>query len=567
MPQQVTLRFPPAASPADLPEAELRFAAARQLGLAPGALAALAVRKISFDARPRHMSWQVVAEVWAAGELLPPAPDWSPQPSAPPPPDAAHVVVIGGGPAGLFCALDLLRAGLRVTLLERGKEVQARRRDLAAIQRGEPADLDSNYCFGEGGAGTFSDGKLYTRSGTREEVRAVLEELVRHGAPAEILVSWRPHIGSNRLPKVVETLRETLQRGGAVLRFQTRAVRLESAAGRVRAVHTAAGERLAADAVVLATGHSALDALDLAQEAGALLEAKGFAMGVRIEHPQAWLDRHQYHGARDFAALPPAFYELSTESGGSGVYSFCMCPGGWIVPSMVDDRGLVVNGMSLSKRDSPYANSGLVVAITPEDWCGARGGRWGWPELLRRAASLSAEPLLAAAASGRLPERPGEDPRFGLRIQRALEVVAAAAGGGGHRAPAQRADLFLAGSSALTPPLPSSYHPGLTAADLGQVLPRGMVTRLRGALAEFQRRIPGFAGEQGQLVGVETRTSSPVRIARSAATLESPGVAGLLPCGEGAGFAGGIVSAILDGRRIAAAAARYVGQPALSRSG
>lgn len=553
MPLQAVLTLPPAHPVEELAEAELRFAAARRLERPPADVAAVRIRRISFDARPRHMSWQVAVDVWLAGEAAPAQPDWRPPQIAPPPAGAPRAVVIGAGPAGLFCALDLLRSGVNVTLLERGKDVQARRRDIAAIQHGETADPDSNYCFGEGGAGAYSDGKLYARSGTREEVRGVLETLVQHGAPPEILVSWRPHIGSNRLPAVVEALRESLRGGGGVLRFETRAIRIESDGGRVCAVLTAGGERIAADAVVLAAGHSALDAVRMAGAAGARLEPKGFAMGVRIEHPQAWLDRHQYHGAKDFADLPPAFYELSTEAGGSGVYSFCMCPGGWIVPSMVDGAALVVNGMSLSKRDSPYANSGLVVAIHPEDWCGSRGGRWGWPELLRRAARLAPEPLLEDAAGGRLPETPEQDALFGLRIQRALEVVAAAAGGGHNRAPAQRADHFLAGRGETAEPLPTSYHPGLTSVDLATVLPRGMVTRLRAALRDFERRIPGFAGPQGQLVGVETRTSSPVRIVRDANSLESVSLPGLYPCGEGAGYAGGIVSAALDGRRVAQA--------------
>lgn len=573
MPQQVTLALPVAAHPEELPEPELRAAAASKLGLKPADVHTARVRRISLDARPRHMAWQVVLDVWAGSELPPAEPALAPPAIPPPAADAPHVVVVGLGPAGMFCALDLLRAGLRVTLLERGKPVQERRRDIAALQRGEPVNPDSNYCFGEGGAGAYSDGKLYCRSGTRAEIRAVLEALVAHGAPKEILVSWRPHVGSNRLPEVVQAFRETLVRGGAALRFETRATALETADGadgasRVTGVRTAAGDVVQADAVVLAAGHSALDTLFMARTSGAALEPKGFAVGIRVEHPQSWLDAHQYHGAKQFADLPPAFYELAGEVGGTGVYSFCMCPGGWIVPTMTSPGLLVVNGMSLAKRDSPYANSGLVVALAPEDWCGARGGRWGWPDLLRRAAAVSDAPLLHEVvrppgggpaidvAAGRLPESPQHDPLFGLRIQLALEVLAAHAGGGGNRAPAQRVDHFVQGRGETGGLLPTSYHPGLTPCDLGQLLPPGLVVRLRTAIQDFEHRIPGFAGPQGQLVGVETRTSSAVRITRDPGRLESPTLAGLYPCGEGAGYAGGIVSAALDGRRVAAAVRR-----------
>ncbi|RMH01470.1 MAG: FAD-binding protein, partial [Planctomycetota bacterium] len=499
-------------------------------------------------------------------------------PIPPPPPAAPRAAVVGAGPAGLFCALELLRAGRRVVLLERGKEVQARRRDVAALNRGEPADPDSNYCFGEGGAGAYSDGKLYTRSGRPEQVRAVLEELVAHGAPPEILWSWRPHVGSNRLPKVIEAVRRSLLAGGAELRFGARVEALIVAerpdgGRRVRGVRLAGGEEIAAEAVVLATGHSALDAQRLAVAAGAPAEAKGFALGVRVEHPQAWLDRIQYRGARETAHLPPAFYELKTQVDERGVYSFCMCPGGWIVPSQAEPGTLVVNGMSLARRDSPFANSGLVVAVEPKDWCGKRGWRWGWPEVLRRAAAVSDHPLLheeiadprggppVRVAEGRLPVHPAIDPFFGVRLQVALETLAAHAGGGDNRAPAQRCDHFVAGAGEVAPPLPTSYRPGLTPADFDAILPRGVARRLRRAMREFDRLLPGFAGAEGQIVGVETRTSSPVRLRRDPETLAAPGLAGLHPCGEGAGYAGGIVSAAIDGRRVAAAVVAATAPP------
>jgi uncharacterized FAD-dependent dehydrogenase len=566
MPHRVVLWLPPERHPDRVSEGELRFAAGRELEVKPGEIAAVRLARYSFDARERHMEWRAALDVWLEGEELPTPPRREPAAIDPPPAEAPHAVVVGSGPAGLFGALRLLRGGWRVSLFERGKPVQERRRDIAQLNRGEVADPDSNYCFGEGGAGTYSDGKLYTRSGDEGAVREVLEELVAHGAPERILASWRPHIGSNRLPKVVEALRQSLVDGGATVRFGARVEEILTRGGdapRACGVRTAGGEEVAADAVLLATGHSALDALRMAARAGARLEPKGFAMGVRVEHPQAWLDARQYHGAKDAADLPPAFYELTAQAHERGVYSFCMCPGGWVVPSQTDPTTLVVNGMSLSKRDSPYANSGLVVSVEPKDWCGKRGWRWGWPELLKRAAAISPHPLLhevvadprggapVEVASGRLPVHPEIDPLFGGRLQTALEVLAAHAGGGANRAPAQRCSDFLADRGAASEPLPSSYLPGLTAADFAALLPKGLVLRLREAMAEFERRLPGFAGEQGQMIGVETRTSSPVRVARDPRTLHAEGLPGLLPCGEGAGYAGGIVSAALDGRRAA----------------
>jgi uncharacterized FAD-dependent dehydrogenase len=326
-----------------------------------------------------------------------------------------------------------------------------------------------------------------------------------------------------------------------------------------RDVVSGARERLDADAVVLATGHSALDALLMARRAGARLVPKGFAMGLRIEHPQPWLDARQYGGLRGPCELPASFYELATRADERGVWSFCMCPGGFIVPATTAAERVVVNGMSLSRRDSPFANSGIVVGIEPEDWCGERGERWGWRELLRRAAALGD---VGFEGGSELPQRPEDDPLFGVRLQHALERVAAAAGGGAGRAPAQRADLLadqrggrarMANGQASV--LPTSYRPGATAVDLAEVLPRGLHARLGAALRDFDRKLPGFASEIGQCLGVESRTSSPVRVLRDDNSLASPDVGGLHPCGEGAGYAGGIVSAALDGRRVAGAIA------------
>ncbi len=564
MPRDVDLLLPPTEEPPDFrdPE-ELRSLAAARMGVPIESVAAARVHRISFDARPRHRIWRILLRAWEAGEAPPPEIATVPPVFARPRDDAPRVAIVGSGPAGLFAALDLLAAGLNVELFERGRDVRARRKSLQLLNRGEGVDPDSNYCFGEGGAGTYSDGKLYTRSGTKRDVRGVLELLVAHGAPLEILSSWRPHVGSNLLPDVVQALRETIRRSGGSIHFGTRVEELEteatSAAQRriqgVRARRLATGELALhpCEAVVLATGHSALDALLMAARAGARLEAKGFAMGVRIEHAQSWLDARQYGGLREAHELPAAFYELAHQHEGRGVYSFCMCPGGFIVPATTASERVVVNGMSLSRRASPYANSGLVVQIEPEDWCLETGGRWGWSELLGRARALGAD--LGPGSAAELPRDPGDDPLFGVRLQLALETVAAHAGGGGNRAPVQRADLVAAGRPEATEPLATSYRPGLTACDLGALLPAGIHQRLRAALPHFDQRLPGFVSEHGQLIGVESRTSSPVRIARDPETLESRELAGLYPCGEGAGYAGGIVSAALDGRRVATAIA------------
>ncbi len=565
MPRDVTLVLAPSASPPPVEDAPaLLRLAATELRIPPERLLEVRPTKLSFDARARHRSWRLALRVWERGEIAPEPIRIDPPDLARPSERAPRVVVVGSGPAGLFAAIDALAAGLCVTVVERGKDVRARRRSIRALNRGEPVDPDSNYCFGEGGAGTYSDGKLYTRSGERESIQGVLEMLVAHGAPREILVSWRPHVGSNRLPRVVEALRETIRRAGGEVLFGARAEEIETNATRgdrrraevvwIRRIESGERIRLAADAVVLATGHSALDSLLMARRAGARLVPKGFAMGLRTEHPQPWLDARQYGGLRGPCDLPASFYELATRADERGVWSFCMCPGGFIVPATTDSGRVVVNGMSLSRRDSPFANSGIVVGIEPEDWCAERGERWGWRELLARAEALG-EPL-RFEGSIELPVKPEDDPLFGVRLQLALERVAAHAGGGERRAPAQRADLFAEGRGRTAPALATSYPPGATAVDLGEVLPRGLHKRLRRAFQDFDQQLPGFASEIGQCLGVESRTSSPVRIVRDPETLVSPEVEGLYPCGEGAGHAGGIVSAALDGRRVAAALAR-----------
>lgn len=431
-----------------------------------------------------------------------------------------HVVVVGSGPAGTFAALRLAQAGVAVTVVEQGQPVQPRRHELARLTRGSLTP-DSNYCFGEGGAGTFSDGKLYTRSKDRAAIGETLATLIEHGADPVIGVESRPHIGSNRLPKILVGLREDLLRRGVGYRFGEKVIDLLLApGGALRGVRCASGAELTGDAVVLAVGHSARGVYEFLRRRGVVLEPKPFAIGARVEHPQPLIDRIQYGRAAEHPALPTAFYQLATTCSDRGVYSFCMCPGGWIVPSSTEPDGLCVNGMSLSRRDSPLANSALVVSVEPRDFAGYGEG--------------------------------AADPLAGVAFQRAVEQAAFTAGGGGFVAPAQPLLDLLAGraAAASAPPRPSTYRPRVTAADLGRVLPPFVVEPLRQALRAFERTMPGFLSPQAQLVGVETRTSAPVRIVRDAA-LQSPGLPGLYPSGEGAGYAGGIVSAAIDGLRIA----------------
>ena len=485
-------------------------------------LPAFRLTRRSIDARGRHVRFRVELDL---------EPSEPPALGEPEPVDASRdvdghpVVIIGDGPAGLFCAYELARAGVACVVLDRGKSVQPRRRDLALLNREGLVDTNSNYCFGEGGAGTYSDGKLYTRTGKKSQIRDVLSVLARHGAPADILTNARPHIGSNKLPKVIQSMRALLESRGVRFQFGAQVVDFELSADRaIRGVVLADGTRIGASRVVLATGHSARDIFELLAKRGATLEAKPFALGVRIEHPQPMVDRAQYGRDAGHPNLPPAYYRLAETVDERGVFSFCMCPGGFIVPAATEPGALVVNGMSLSKRGSPWANSGLVVAIEVADW-EARGF---------------------------------EGPLGGVAFQRTIEETAFAAGGGGLRAPATRASDFLAGRASSTVP-EGSYRPGFAATNIADVLDvtgHRLAERIRGALGVFERRIPGYASEEGVLVGVESRTSAPVRVPRDRDSLMSPDIPGLYPTGEGAGYAGGIVSAAIDGMKVARAIAK-----------
>ncbi len=423
----------------------------------------------------------------------------------------------------MFAALRLIELNIKPIILERGKDVQARRRDLAAINRQGVVNSESNYCFGEGGAGTYSDGKLYTRATKRGNVEGILKTLVAHGAPPDILVDAHPHIGSNKLPKVVQAMRQSILEAGGEIRFNTRVVDflLQENGGEKRIVGalTESGEEVRGEAVILATGHSARDIFEICHKRGIVLEAKSFAMGVRIEHPQPLIDLIQYRQKARDMRLPAASYRLASTVQERGVFSFCMCPGGWIVPAATAPDEVVVNGMSLSRRDSPFANSGMVVGIEESDW-----------------------------------KEFGDDVLAGVRYQKSLEVMAYQAGGGAQKAPGQRVSDFLKNRTSESLPT-CSYQPGLNSAPLHELLPISLASRLQIGLQTFAKSMRGYVSEEAVIVGVETRTSSPVRLPRDSETLQHLEIRGLYPCGEGAGYAGGIVSAAMDGVRIADAMA------------
>ncbi len=493
--------------------------AARRLGVAEADVALVRVVKRSVDARQRQVKVNLTLEVYVDREPQP-APVHFDYPSVA---GRTEVVVVGSGPAGLFASLRLIELGYRPILLERGRDVSARKTDIARINRNGPVDPESNYAFGEGGAGTFSDGKLFTRSKKRGDYRKALETLVFHGANPEILCEAHPHIGTDKLPAIISNIRRTILAAGGGFLFGKRVTDLRVRDGRVTGV-ACGDEVFEGAAVVLATGHSARDIYEMLHRRGIRLEAKAFAMGVRIEHPQALIDSIQYHCAERGEYLPAASYSLVNQVNGRGVYSFCMCPGGFIVPAMTDAAQSVVNGMSPSGRTSPYANSGIVTEVRPEDFAHLRAE---WGELA------------------------------GLRFQQEFEERARRFGGERQIAPAQRVADFVAGRASATLPA-TSYIPGIVPSRLDEWMPRFIADSLRQGVAMFGRRMRGFVTADAIVAGVESRTSTPVRIPRDPVSLMHPEVEGLFPAGEGAGYAGGIVSAALDGERAADAVAAFV---------
>ena len=513
MPATITLTLSPREA-AD--ERVYRARAARELRIAEQDIALLRIVKRSVDARRGALKVNLTLEAYI---------DLEPQPAElhfdyPFVGTARSVAIVGAGPAGLYAALRLIELGLRPIIFERGKEVIERGKDIARIQRNQGIDPDSNYAFGEGGAGTFSDGKLFTRSKKRGDYNRALQRLVYHGASPEILYEAHPHIGSDRLPRIIAAMRQQIIECGGEIHFGSRVTALEVQNGRICGLRLG-DTRVEVEAVVIATGHSARDIYHTLHASGIRLEAKPYAMGVRIEHPQQLINSIQYHNDAQMEYLPAASYSLVQQVGGRGVYSFCMCPGGFIVPAMTSADESVVNGMSPSRRNSPFANSGFVTEIREADF-----------------AHLM----------------PNYGPLAGLIFQQQLEQAARREAPDRQTAPAQRVADFVAGRSSATLPA-SSYVPGLISSRLDVWMPEFMSSRLREAIRLFDRRMHGYLTAEAVVVGVESRTSTPVRIPRDRESLMHPEVYGLFPTGEGAGFAGGIISAALDGERVAEAIA------------
>ena len=487
-----------------------------QIAVDVNRLTEVRVTRRSIDARQRRVMVNLSVDVYvdeAPEDTLATPVEYKPLPA-----DAPSAVIVGAGPAGLFAALRLIEEGVRPVVLERGKSVEERSKDMARISRENVVDPDSNYCFGEGGAGAYSDGKLYTRSKKRGSVEKILNIFVQHGAKEDILVDAHPHIGTDRLPQVIRGMRNTILRCGGEVRFGTRVESLVLDGNRVTGVVTARDERVDGP-VILATGHSARDVYRFLDRAGIAIEPKGIAVGVRVEHPQQLIDSIQYHnpGGRG-RYLPPAEYSLLTRVGGRAVYSFCMCPGGFIIPAATAPGQLVVNGMSPASRGTKWANSGMVVEVLPED--------------LTDYDNFGALKVMA----------------FQEDIERRFSEDAE----GGQNAPAQRLTDFVNGKPSKS--LPStSYAPGVHPARLDQLLPQFVADRLREGFREFGRKSRGYLTADAAVIGAETRTSSPVRIPRDPELLTHIGFEGLYPCGEGAGYAGGIVSAAIDGERCAEA--------------
>jgi uncharacterized FAD-dependent dehydrogenase len=503
-------------------EDSLRVSIAALAGVGESRITGFRVLKRSIDARSRTKGVQIVQQM----DVYIDEPFQTPEPFDPvlqDVHDAPAAIIVGAGPAGLFAALKLISLGIKPIVLERGKDVRSRRRDLAAMNKEGIVNAESNYCFGEGGAGTYSDGKLYTRSTKRGDVNRILELFIHFGADERIRYEAHPHIGTNKLPQIISAMRHGIEQCGGEVHFEKKVIGFEIKGGAITGVSTADGDTYVASAVILATGHSARDIFELLDKQNILIEAKPFALGVRIEHPQELIDSIQYHCAVRGDYLPPASYSLVAQEHGRGVFSFCMCPGGIIAPAATAPGEVVVNGWSPSRRNNPYANSGTVVAVNDQDFAAA--GYHG---------------ALAA-----------------MHYQAAVEAKAYEAGGGKLVAPAQRLADYVSGKPSQSLP-DCSYLPGIRSASIADVLPAAVHGALQQAVVDFGRKMKGYFTNEAVLVATESRTSSPVRIPRDGETLQHPQIKGLFPCAEGAGYAGGIVSAAIDGERCAALAAQLV---------
>jgi uncharacterized protein len=497
----------------------LKHEAAKRLNIAPNDIQYIRINKKSIDARSRDVKINLSLQVFI-GEL--------PQKNYfsfhyRDVSDKIPVHIIGTGPAGLFAALKLIELGLKPILLERGTDVSSRKRDIALISREHTINPESNYCFGEGGAGTFSDGKLYTRSTKRGDNSRILQIFHLHGADENILYESHPHIGTDKLPEIIKNIRKTILDCGGEMHFNSRVDSIIVESDQIRSVILKNGTKLDIKALILATGHSARDIYDMLHSQNIELEVKTFAMGVRVEHPQELIDSIQYHRKDRGKYLPAASYNLVNQVNDRGVYSFCMCPGGYIVPSATSPDEVVVNGMSASRRHTPFANSGIVVEIRPED----------------------------------LPDYSKNGVLAGLNFQMHLEHLAKQNGGHGQHAPAQRLGDFV--KSRISGTLPeSSYTPGLIASPLHLWLPEQIGKRLQQGFMAFDKKMHGFLTNEAYIAGVESRTSSPVRIPRNPETMQHIRVKGLFPCGEGAGYAGGIASSAMDGENAAIKVLEYL---------
>lgn len=507
-------------------EQHWKIPASRKSGIPINEISAIILRKRSIDARSKHIVVRLQVDVYSEDT---PTQNFFNERKLHPVSNREPVIIIGCGPAGLFAALELIEKGFKPVIIERGKGVKERRRDLALLNKNREVNPDSNYCFGEGGAGTYSDGKLYTRADKRGNVKKILDTFIQFGASPEIGIDAHPHIGTNKLPGIISAMRDAIISCGGEIHFNTRFtgfVNKNNSIAGIKCKSTTGNNSeiiFKSPVVILATGHSARDVFEYLHFNKIAIESKPFALGVRIEHPQSSIDKLQYHCDVRDPYLPPAPYTLSTQANGRGVYSFCMCPGGIIAAAATAPGEVVVNGWSPSKRNNPYANSGLVVSVDHADF-----------KPYEKEGALQA-----------------------MRYQQAVEQAAFTAAGNNLTAPAQRMMDFISGKNSVS--LPScSYIPGIQSTNLIEVLPEPVVAALREGLKTFEKKMKGYATNEAVLVATESRTSSPVKIPRDKETLMHPNLAGLFPCGEGAGYAGGIMSAAMDGERVAAACVKYV---------